>query len=405
MSWKSLSLGDALSVKHGFAFKSTYFSDRGPFLVLTPGNFHEHGGFRLRTGKDRWYTGHFPEEYILSETDIIVAMTEQGPGLLGSSAIVPEGNRYLHNQRLGLVTRLDESVLDRKFTYYLFNTKSVRGQISSSASGTKVRHTSPDRIYRVRVRVPGVESQARIADIFSAYDDLIENNRRRIALLEQAARELYREWFVRLRFPGHENTLIVDGVPEDWSRGRISDLGKVVTGKTPSKKRDSYYGDDVPFIKTPDMHGYTVIVGTEESLSAEGANSQANKMLPSMSILVSCIGTVGAVALNAEPAQTNQQINAIIPRVDRFRYWSFFMAKTLKTLLEGMGGGATMTNVSKSKFSAIKVVVPSQLILEQFDSVVSLNIDQIEQLSAMNKLLTNARNLLLPRLMSGKVTV
>ena len=214
MSWKSLSLGDALSVKHGFAFKSTYFSDRGSFLVLTPGNFNEHGGFRLRTGKDRWYTGRFPEEYILSETDIIVAMTEQGPGLLGSSAIVPEGNRYLHNQRLGLVTGLDESVLDRKFTYYLFNTKSVRGQISSSASGTKVRHTSPDRIYRVRVRVPGVESQARIAEVISAYDDLIENNRRRIALLEQAARELYREWFVRLRFPGHENTRIADGLPE-----------------------------------------------------------------------------------------------------------------------------------------------------------------------------------------------
>ena len=186
----------------------------------------------------------------------------------------------------------------------------------------------------VQIDVPERGTQDAIADILSAYDDLIENNRRRIALLDQAARELYREWFVRLRFPGHESTRIVDGVPEDWSQGRIGDLGKVVTGKTPSKKRESYYGGDVPFIKTPDMHGYTVIVATEESLSAEGANSQANKMLPSMSILVSCIGTVGAVALNAEPAQTNQQINAIIPRVDWFRYWSFFMAKTLKNYLK-----------------------------------------------------------------------
>ena len=257
----------------------------------------------------------------------------------------------------------------------------------------------------VQIDVPDRATQDKIADILSAYDDLIENNRRRIALLEQAARELYREWFVRLRFPGHENTRIVDGVPEDWSQGRIGDLGKVVTGKTPSKKRESYYGGDVPFIKPPDMHGCTVIVGTEESLSAEGVNSQENKMLPPMSTLVSCIGTVGAVALNADHAQTNQQINAIITRVDWLRYWSFFMAKTLKPLLEGMGGGATMTNVSKSKFSAIKVIVPSQLILERFDSVVSPSIDQIARLSAMNKLLTNARNLLLTRLMSGKVTV
>ena len=251
MSWKSLSLGDALSVKHGFAFKSTYFSDRGPFLVLTPGNFHEHGGFRLRTGKDRWYTGHFPEEYILSETDIIVALTEQGPGLLGSSAIVPEGNRYLHNQRLGLVTRLDESVLDRKFTYYLFNTKSVRGQISSSASGTKVRHTSPDRIYRVRVRVPGVESQARIADILSAYDDLIENNRRRIALLEQAARELYREWFVRLRFPGYENTRIIDGVPDGWEKVSFAQLAEFVNGYAFKPAQLGNVG--LPIIKIPEL--------------------------------------------------------------------------------------------------------------------------------------------------------
>ena len=167
----------------------------------------------MRPGKDRWYTGDFPDEYVLCERDIIVAMTEQGPGLLGSSAIVPEGNLYLHNQRLGLLTDLDESILDRRFTYYLFNTRDVRAQISSSASGTKVRHTSPGRIYRVRVRVPCVESQARIADTLSAYDDLIANSRRRIALLEQAARELYREWFIRLRFPGFESTRIVDGMP------------------------------------------------------------------------------------------------------------------------------------------------------------------------------------------------
>ena len=341
------------------------------------------------------------ERYLLQVGDIVVARTGATVGY-AKQIRTPE-NAVFASYLVRF--RINSEIAEPRFIGHLVESNVYKQYVKSQVGGAAQPNANAKVLGRFSFTLPPRRDQHRIADILSAYDDLIENNRRRIALLEQAARELYREWFVRLRFPGHESTRIVDGVPEDWSQGRIGDLGKVVTGKTPSKKRESYYGGDVPFIKTPDMHGYTVIVATEESLSAEGANSQANKMLPSMSILVSCIGTVGAVALNAEPAQTNQQINAIIPRVDWFRYWSFFMAKTLKPLLEGMGGGATMTNVSKSKFSAIKVIVPSQLILEQFDSVVSPNIDQIEQLSAMNKLLTNARNLLLLRLMSGKVTV
>ena len=156
---------------------------------------------------------------MLNEGDLIIAMTEQGPGLLGSSALIPDGGKYLHNQRLGLIQVIDNKALDKYFLYYRFNTRSVRGQISGSATGTKVRHTAPERIYRVKIAVPkNVKQQRRIASILSAYDDLIENNRRRIQLLEQAARLLYKEWFVHLRFPDHEHIKIKDGVPEGWER-------------------------------------------------------------------------------------------------------------------------------------------------------------------------------------------
>ena len=154
MSWREIILGDAIHVKHGFAFKGQHFSDNGEYIVLTPGNFNEEGGFRLRPGKDRFYTGDIPEEYILSKDDLIIAMTKQGSGLLGSSALIPDGDKFLHNQRLGLIQDLDETVLDKKFLYYLFNTRSVRGQISGSATGTKVKHTAPERIYRVNATVP-----------------------------------------------------------------------------------------------------------------------------------------------------------------------------------------------------------------------------------------------------------
>ena len=216
MSWRDVFLGEGIHVKHGFAFKSSYFSEAGKYIVLTPGNFNERGGFRLRPGKDRAYLGDFPESFVLAENDLVVAMTEQGPGLLGSSALIPEGDRYLHNQRIGLLDKIDSEIFDRLFLYYLFNTRSVRQQISGSASGTKVRHTAPERIYQVKVKIPNTQTQKKIAVTLKAYDDLIENNRRRIQLLEESARLLYREWFVHLRFPGHEHVKIVDGVP-DWT--------------------------------------------------------------------------------------------------------------------------------------------------------------------------------------------
>ncbi len=107
MSWQEISLGEAVRVKHGFAFKGEFFSNQGALLVVTPGNFLESGGFRERLGKERFYTADFPEDYLLEKGDLIVAMTEQGEGLLGSAARVPSSEKYLHNQRIGLVKITD----------------------------------------------------------------------------------------------------------------------------------------------------------------------------------------------------------------------------------------------------------------------------------------------------------
>jgi len=241
MSWREVSLGDGIHVKHGYAFKSRYFTDEGQHIVLTPGNFYEEGGFRGRPGKDRAYAGDIPEDFVLSEGDIIVAMTEQGPGLLGSSALIPEDNRYLHNQRLGLLDEIDPKLFDKLFLYYLFNTRTVRHQISASASGTKVRHTAPARIYQVEVKIPDTQIQKKIALTLKNYDDLIKNNRRRIQLLEESARLLYKEWFVYLRFPGHEHVTIHDGIPNGWTQEKLCDLADITMGQSP---KSEYYNED-----------------------------------------------------------------------------------------------------------------------------------------------------------------
>ena len=187
--WKRYKLGDLLRVKHGWAFKGEFFSETGIQSILTPGNFYESGGFKANTSKDRFYIGEYPKEYLCSKSDLIVAMTEQAAGLLGSTAIVPEDNRYLHNQRIGLISC--NEYLNKDFAYYLFMTQTVRQQISRSASGTKVKHTSPEKIYEVQVYIPKIQTQRNITKILTTLDQKIQINNQINRELEDMAKTLY----------------------------------------------------------------------------------------------------------------------------------------------------------------------------------------------------------------------
>ena len=124
--WESVRLGEALSVSHGFAFRGEFFREEGDLVVLTPGNFREAGGFKPKNGREKYYEGLFPDEFLLAKSQVVVAMTEQSKGLLGSSATIPVDNKYLHNQRIGLLRIEDSSRLDLRFAYHLLNGKLYR---------------------------------------------------------------------------------------------------------------------------------------------------------------------------------------------------------------------------------------------------------------------------------------
>ncbi|MBB6470118.1 hypothetical protein HNQ96_006012 [Aminobacter lissarensis] len=149
--WAYRQLSTMIEIKHGFAFKSAYFVDTGQHAVLTPGNFHETGGFRDRGSKQRYYAGDYPPDFLLNEGELLMAMTEQAPGLLGSSMIVPESNGYLHNQRLGLITPKTGVPWHVEFFAHAFNLKAFRKGLSDTCSGATVRHTSPGRILALSV--------------------------------------------------------------------------------------------------------------------------------------------------------------------------------------------------------------------------------------------------------------
>jgi type I restriction enzyme S subunit len=288
-----------------------------------------------------------------------------------------------------------------KFIYYKLQTL----KLNRFKGGASVPTLNRNNLDNLLVQIPDIPTQEKIASILSSYDDLIGTNRRRIQLLEEAARLLFREWFVYFRFPGHEKVKIVDGVPEGWKVAKVKELGKIVTGKTPSKKDIRNFNGNVPFIKTPDMHKSWIISKTEETLSETGASSQNNKHLPPWSVLVSCIGTVGVVAINLFRSQTNQQINSVIPKKEIYRYYSFFCLSRMRLLLEAIGGGSTMTNVNKNKFENLGVNIPPDTILESFDQLVDPLFKQVAFLLQQNQKLAQARDLLLPRLMSGEIEV
>ena len=194
-----MALGDALTVKHGFAFKGEFFRGLGELIVLTPGNFYDAGGFKPKSGAEKYYDGPVPDGYLLHRGDVVVAMTEQTPGLLGSTATIPEAGVYLHNQRIGLVEVTDPSRLDIRFCYHLFNSPAFREQIQATATGAKVRHTAPERIRSVRVAVPDLVEQQRVAAILDTCDELIANNRRRVVLLNRMVDAVFRHHASRER--------------------------------------------------------------------------------------------------------------------------------------------------------------------------------------------------------------
>lgn len=241
-------LGEYLSIKHGWAFKGEYFSESGTQSILTPGNFYDAGGFKYNDEKERYYSGDYPEEYLCKKGDLIVAMTEQAAGLLGSTAIVPKDNRYLHNQRIGLIT-CDETQLTKMYAYYLFMTKSVREQISRSSSGTKVKHTSPEKIYDVEVTVPSIDIQQRISSLLWRIDCLIANNNKINDNLQQQAKLLYDYWFTQFDFPDENgkpyrsaggkmvwNERLKRDIPAEWKCINIRDIASITWGQCPDGK-------------------------------------------------------------------------------------------------------------------------------------------------------------------------
>lgn len=406
-------LGDYFQIKHGYAFKGEFFADSGPYVLLTPGNFFDEGGFKHKGAKEKYYTGEVPDGFILAKDDLIVAMTEQAEGLLGSSALIPEGNMYLHNQRLGLITELDQEKVDKKYLYYLFNTRSVRDQIRATANGAKVRHTSPSRIYEVEAYFPSLLTQRRIASILSTYDDLIENNTRRIAILEEMARRLYEEWFLKFRFPGHEKVEFVETergpIPSSWCLGDIGGVcRRLQSGSTPSRKKDEYWdGGTIDWYKTKELWDGFLFDSEEHVTEAAVSDRKARIFEPNI-ILMAIYGspTVGRLGVTTRRSSCNQAALGFEPDEAKVGFWYlYYVLMSLRDEFNSKAQGAAQQNISKAKVEETRIVIPPLELQLRFEEVVSPVRKYVLNIQTKNANLRTQRDLLLPKLVSGQIDV
>ncbi len=407
MKWEKVKLGDVCTkIGSGATPKggSTVYIDKGTSFIRSQNVYNlsfDYSGLVFINDE----AAQKLKGVTIEENDVLLNITGDS---VARTCIVPFDILPARvNQHVAIV-RPDRNILDSVFlSYYLASPFMQTFMLGIAVGkGTSRNAMTKDMIAKFEVPCPPLEVQREIINIIKPYDDIIKNNKKQIRLLEEAAQRLYKEWFVDLRFPGHENVKIVNGVPEGWRKQKVLEFGEIITGKTPSTAKEQYYGGNIPFVKIPDMHNCVYPITTETTLTMEGANIQKNKFIPKNAIMVSCIATVGLVNIAIEPCQTNQQINSIILNDEQDIYYVFSTMKRLKTLLEGVGSnGATMTNVNKTKFGNLEVLYPDFELRKKYFEYCKSLFEKIFTLSISIKKSVQAREYLLPKLMNGELEV
>ncbi|MEX2607769.1 MAG: restriction endonuclease subunit S [Kiritimatiellia bacterium] len=405
MSENITTLGRIAKIYSGFAFKSKDLGSVG-LPVVKIANIQDKRV--LSKCKD-----HFPEElfeaklqrYVLDESDILVAMT--GAGSVGKIGKMPCVNgRYLVNQRVGIV-RPDKHIADPKFVYYAISQDHYEKELYALGLGAGQPNVSAQQIGSLKISLPNLPTQKRIAGILSAYDDLIENNLKRIRILEEMAQSLYREWFVHFRYPGHESDPLVDSalgpIPEGWEVKTVGEKFQTILGGTPSRKIDSFWmGGTVPWINSGKVNELRIISPTSY-ITEEALKKSAAKLMPVRTTLLAITGaTLGQVSLLEIECSANQSVVGITDKDRKHSEWLYlFFCDQIESIIKHASGGAQQ-HINKDIVNSVKFRLPHHAIMKRFQKAVVPIFDEIQNLIVRNQTLRQTRDLLLPKLLTPK---
>ena len=407
MEWKEVTLGEITNLVIDYRGKTplklgSSWSDSG-YRALSAKNIKT--GQIVAEDSIRFVDEELYRKWMKDEVnrgDILI--TSEAP--FGQIYYWDSDEKIVLSQRLFDV-RLNDEVC-HKYVYYFMTSHRYQKDLEGRATGTTVTGLRQPELLKSTILLPPLSAQRSIASILSSLDRKIELNNKINADLEEMAQAIFKNWFVD--FEPFKDGKFVDSelgmIPEGWKVGCLGDMGAVVCGKTPSKSNSNYYEGDIPFIKIPDMHGNVFVENSEDRLTEEGSLSQIKKLIPPYSLMVSCIATVGLVSINTKPSHTNQQINTVIPHNKSALFYLYQHIKNNEEFLKNMGrGGTTTLNVNTKSFSNIRLLIPSEIALEQFHRVVEGLFKKIELNLHESRTLSLLRDTLLPRLMSGDLEV
>ncbi len=377
--YQKVRLGDVLTFQRGFDITKSEQSEGNVPIVSSSGIASFHNKWKVKG------------------PSVVIGRK----GTLGTVHFV-RGNCWPHDTTLWV--KDFKGNIPRFLSYFLQTLKLETFDVGSSNPTLNRNH-----LHKIKVIFPkSLDTQRRIAAILSAYDELIENNKRRIALLEKVAEEIYREWFVRLRFPGHEKVKVVKGVPQGWTLVKLEQAFKYTGGGTPAKDVERYWaGGDVNWFTPSDITGAEGIFleRSGAQCTEEGFKNSSAKMFPPYSVMLTSRATIGAVGINITPACTNQGFITCIPNTNYPLPYLYHWIKLAKPHFESLAVGATFAELSKGVFKRIEILTPPEPIMMEFVRMESPLLKAIEHSLCANQKLIAIRDKLLPRLISGKLSV
>ena len=405
MSWKTIKLGDIAEFSNGVNFDKSAYTHGVKLIGVS--NFGE------RFIPDYDELSEVRPDVVrkndyLQDGDIVFVRSNGNKALVGRCMLVKNPPSPVTYSGFCIRCRIkDISRFDPVFFTYHFKNKTFRQAMAGTAVGANIQNLSQGRMTEYTTNIPGIETQLHIASILSAYDDLIENNQKQIKLLEEVAQRLYKEWFVDLRFPGHETTPIVDGVPEGWKKDRADSFFDITIGKTPPRAESHWFtsGDKgIPWLSISDMGNagvYSFVAS--EGLSEEAVTKHNMKVVPAGTIFVSFKLTVGRVSIATGKMCTNEAI-AHFRVDDSLRYYTYLYLKAFE--YDKLGNTSAISKAVNSKIiKAMPFIMPDRETMNCFSMVVAPIFKEIYAKQKQTLSLIEARDRLLPKLMSGEIEV
>lgn len=405
--WTTIELGQLADFRNGLNYSA---GDNGVGLsIVGVSDFQDKSFVDFSSLAELDPSALSTPDALIRKDDILFVRSNGNRELIGRSLLVLD-NPPKPTSHSGFTIRLrfTDNRADPRFFAYLLRGGTIRRRLSSQGGGTSINNLNQGILSRLAVPLPPLETQRRIASILGAYDDLIEVNRRRIAVLEEMARGLFEEWFVRFRFPGHEAVPILDTqhgpLPEGWGYGPFTEVADVLSGGTPKKDKAEYWGGDIPFFTPRDAPGTAWIFDTLANVTVKGVANCNSKLYPENTVFITARGTVGKVALAAVPMAMNQSCYALVGK-GYPQHFLFGFTQWASARLQAMSNGAVFDTIIVDTFRKLQLPIPPVALAWAYEEKATPILEMSRVVSASIKRLVASRDLLLPRLISGQLSV